>query len=165
MVSPRAYEGDRSLPSHRYHPVIAELYRLARNAHSLLCLQKAGVDFIASDMPQADRLTIGIMALVAEEETRAISARTRAALAAAKARGTKLGGWRGGPVVNGTLGAEAARKNADAFAAGLAPILRQMQGEVMSLRQMAAQLAAKDIKTPRGGAWTATAVRNALVRA
>jgi DNA invertase Pin-like site-specific DNA recombinase len=143
--------------------VIAKLDRLARDAHFLLGLQKAGVDFIACDMPQANRLTIGIMALVAEE-ARAISARTKAALAAAKARGTKLGGWRGGPVVDGTLGAEAVRKNADAFAAGVAPMLRQMRGEGLSLRQMAARLAEKGIKTPRGGAWTAAAVRNALAR-
>ncbi len=144
--------------------VIAKLDRLARDAHFLLGLQKAGVDFIACDMPTANRLTIGIMALVAEEEARAISARTKAALAAAKARGTKLGGWRGGPVVDGTLGAQAGRKGADAFAAGVAPMLRQMQGEGMSLRQIAARLAHKGIKTPRGGAWTAAAVRNVLAR-
>ena len=144
--------------------VIAKLDRLARDAHFLLGLQKAGVEFVACDMPTANRLTIGIMALVAEEEARAISARTKAALAAAKARGTKLGGWRGGPVVDGTLGAEAARKSADAFAAGVAPMLRQMQGEGLSLRQMAARFTDKGIKTPRGGAWTAAAVRNALAR-
>jgi len=145
--------------------VIAKLDRLARDAHFLLGLQKAGVDFIACDMPTANRLTIGIMALVAEEEARAISARTKAALAAAKVRGTKLGGWRGGPKVDGTLGAQAVRKSADAFAAGVAPMLRQMQGEGLSLRQMAVRLADKGIKTPRGGAWTAAAVRNALARA
>ncbi len=144
--------------------VIAKLDRLARDAHFLLGLQKAGVEFVACDMPTANRLTIGIMALVAEEEARAISARTKAALAAAKARGTKLGGWRGGPVVDGTLGAEAARKGADVFAAGVAPMLRQMQGEGLSLRQMAARFTDKGIKTPRGGAWTAAAVRNALAR-
>lgn len=144
--------------------VIAKLDRLARDAHFLLGLQKAGVDFIACDMPQANRLTIGIMALVAEEEARAISARTKAALAAAKARGTKLGGWRGGPIVDGGLGTEALRRSANAFAAGVAPMLRQMQGEGLSLRQMAAQLAQKGVKTPRGGTWTATAVRNALGR-
>lgn len=144
--------------------VIAKLDRLARDAHFLLGLQKAGVDFIACDMPTANRLTIGIMALVAEEEARAISARTKAALAAAKVRGTVLGGWRGGPKVDGTLGADAQRERANAFAAGVAPMLHTMQGEDLSLRQMAARLTEKGIKTPRGGAWTAAAVRNALAR-
>lgn len=144
--------------------VIAKLDRLARDAHFLLGLQKAGVEFVACDMPTANRLTVGIMALVAEEEARAISARTKAALAAAKARGTVLGGYRGGPKVDGTLGAQAQREKADAFAAGLAQMLRGMQGEGLSLRKMAARLAEQGIKTPRGGAWTAAAVRNALVR-
>src|SRR3712207_5135201 len=145
--------------------IIAKLDRLARDAHFLLGLQKAGVEFVACDMPTANRLTIGIMALVAEEEARAISARTKAALAAAKARGAVLGGWRGGKKVDCALGAQAMRAKADAFAAGVAPMLRQMRGEGLSLRQVAARLAEKGVKTPRGGVWTAAAVRNVLARA
>ena len=75
--------------------VIAKLDRLSRNAHFLFGLQEAGVDFVAADTPHANRLTVGIMAIVADEERRMISARTKAAMAAAKARGVQLGGDRG----------------------------------------------------------------------
>lgn len=78
--------------------------------------------------------------------------------------GAKLGGGHGGWVIDGTLGAEAVRKSADAFAAGVTRMLRQMQGDGLSLRQMAARSADKGIKTPRGGAWTAAAVRIVLAR-
>jgi DNA invertase Pin-like site-specific DNA recombinase len=75
--------------------VIAKLDRLSRDAHFLLGLEKAGIDFVAADMPNANRLTVGIMAMVAEEERRMTSKRTKDALAAAKRRGKKLGGDRG----------------------------------------------------------------------
>ena len=71
--------------------VIAKIDRLSRDAHFLLGLQKAGVKFIAADMPEANEMVVGIMALVAQAERRMISERTRAALAAAKRRGVKLG--------------------------------------------------------------------------
>lgn len=144
--------------------IIAKLDRLSRDAHFLIGLEKAGLDFIAADMPHANRLTIGIMAMVADEERRMISSRTKAALAASKARGTVLGGWRGGPVVDGKLGGVAVAKQADAFAARVAPLAQAMRDEGKSLAAIAAELTAQHVTTARGGAWTATAVRNLLAR-
>lgn len=144
--------------------VIAKLDRLSRDAHFLLGLDKAGMDFVAADMPSANRMTVGIMAVVAEEERRMIATRTKAALAAAKVRGVILGGWKGGPKVDGTLGAAANKNKAAAFAAKLAPIVAELQGRSLSLRQMAAELTGQGIQTPRGGEWTAAAVRCVLAR-
>jgi DNA invertase Pin-like site-specific DNA recombinase len=74
--------------------VIAKLDRLSRDAAFLLNLEKAGVEFIAADMPNANRLTVRLMAVIAQEEREMTSARTKAALMAAKARGKRLGGRR-----------------------------------------------------------------------
>jgi DNA invertase Pin-like site-specific DNA recombinase len=71
--------------------IIAKLDRLARNVHFISGLMESGVEFVACDNPHATRLTIHILAAVAEHEREMISARTKAALAAAKARGVKLG--------------------------------------------------------------------------
>jgi DNA invertase Pin-like site-specific DNA recombinase len=151
--------------------LVAKLDRLARDAHFLLGLQKAGVEFVACDMPSANRLTVGIMALVAEEEARAISARTKAALAAAKARGVKLGGDRGyrpETPPDASLGAAASAEvrshQADQVALQVATVLAEAEG--MSLREKAALLVAQGIPTPSGkGKWTATAVRRVEARA
>ena len=109
-------------------------------------------------------MTVGIMAVIAEEERRMISERTKAALAAAKARGVTLGGWKGGPRVEGRLGAEAQQRQAQAFAAELEPVVGDLRRRGLSPRHMAAELTAQGIQTPRGGRWSACAVRNVLLR-
>lgn len=144
--------------------VIAKLDRLSRDAAFLLNLEKAGVDFIAADMPNANRLTVRLMSVIAQEEREMISARTKAALGAAKARGVKLGGFRAGSRVDNSLGTEALQRRADAFAAQVGPIIAELRGSGLSLRQIGAALTARGIRTARGGAWSADAVRAVLLR-
>lgn len=150
--------------------VIAKLDRLSRNAAFLLNLRDSGVEFVAADMPSANRMTVGVMALVAEEEARAISSRTKAALQSWRERnpGRKLGNPAGfGGVVyrnDGKAGGQARMRQADEFASLVGPTVREMQAAGMSLRAMAAKLGERGIKTANGGAWTATTVRNVLNR-
>ena len=148
--------------------LIAKLDRLSRDAHFLLGLEKAGVEFVCADMPNANRLTIGIMAMVAEEERRMISARTKAALAAAKARGTKLGGDRGyRPEVapDAALASAVRKRKADHAAYAVLPVVERLQAEgVGSLNALAKRLNDMGHQTPRAGEWTATAVRRLLAR-
>ncbi|MCK1475055.1 recombinase family protein [Bradyrhizobium sp. 197] len=147
--------------------VIAKLDRLSRDAHFLLGLEKAGVDFVAADMPNANRLTVGIMAMVAEEERRMISKRTKDALAAAKRRGTKLGGHRG--VVPSKkardMAAERLQARANARASDLAPMIRELQAAgKTTLRAIAEGLNEAGILTPRNGKWSAVQVQRLLSR-
>jgi DNA invertase Pin-like site-specific DNA recombinase len=148
--------------------VIAKIDRLSRDAHFLLGLEKAGVDFVAADMPNANRLTVGIMAMVAEEERRMISKRTKEALAAAKRRGVKLGGYREN--ARFTRAARQARNNAvehaaTSRAADLAPTLKELQASgATSLQAIADGLNARGIPTSRGGEWSRTQVARVLER-
>lgn len=152
--------------------LIAKLDRLARDVAFISWLMKQ-VDFRVAEMPHATPFELHIRASVAEEEARMISQRTKAALAAAKARGVKLGGDRGyRPPVGSTLheiGAKAAAEvrtaRATQTAFGLHGAVQALQAEgITSLHGIAAGLTAQGVATPRGGAWTATAVRRVLAR-
>ena len=150
--------------------VIAKLDRLSRNAAFLLTLRGGGVRFLAVDMPEANDLTVGIMALVAQAEREAISRRTKEALAVAKARGVKLGNPNGAEALRRAgKGAVALRRavsgNADRFAEELAPVLQDIRaaGHV-SLRAMAAELNRRRMRTRRSGRWSVSNVRNLVGR-
>lgn len=150
--------------------VIAKLDRLSRDATFLLTLQDSGVRFVAADMPDANDLTVGIMALVARQERQAISRRTKEALAVAKARGVRLGNPNGAAAFRragkGTGAAIAAvSTNATSRADQLRPVIQRLQaGGVASLGGLAAALNEEGILTPRGGRWHASSVRNLMAR-
>jgi DNA invertase Pin-like site-specific DNA recombinase len=163
--------------------VIAKLDRLSRNAAFLLTLRDSGVKFVAADMPDACHLTVGILAMVAQQEREAISKRTKEALAAAKARGTwtKADGtpYRAGKRLGNPNGAEALRRAAkgngaavealkgaaDRGAADLAPVIASLKAEgKSSLRELANALNERRYETPRGGVWHPTSVKNLLAR-
>src|SRR5205823_8711721 len=116
---------------------------LARNVAFVSNLMDAGVEFEAVDFPQANRLTIRILAAVAEHEARMISERTRSALAAAKARGKSLGGFRGraGSCTDLERARAARVAKAAERATDLAPTIRELQSDgAASLRSIAAGL-------------------------
>ncbi len=147
--------------------VIAKLDRLSRDAHFLLGLQKAGVRFVAADMPEANEMVVGIMAVVAQAERKMISARTRAALQAAKARGVKLGGFRGHTVDDDARQASTAARTAKAAAraADLAPVISELKAAgVTSLNGIARALTERGISAARGGDWAAAQVSRVLER-
>lgn len=148
--------------------LIAKLDRLARNVHFISGLMEAGVEITACDMPQANRLLLHIMAAVAEAEAAAISARTKAALAAAKARGKRLGWAIEGRAEEAQQASAAAAEvrvaEADRFAGQVGPLAQALAKEGRSLRAIAAELNGRGISTPRGKEWQANSVRNLLAR-
>jgi len=148
--------------------LVGRLDRLARDAAFLMNLKDAGIDFVCADMPEANRLTIGIMALVAEQEREAISKRTKEALAAAKARGVQLGAYRDGVYVGGKGNADTARNASEArtvkFRANAVdklPLLKRYDPDgSMSLRAIADIFNRYGVKTVSGrGQWSANSVR------
>jgi DNA invertase Pin-like site-specific DNA recombinase len=144
---------------------VAKLDRLSRDVHFISGLMAHRVPFVVAELgPDVDPFILHLFAALAEKERAMISTRTKAALAAAKARGVALGG----PKLN------EARKHAvasikglaDQRAANLLPVIREIQrAGATSLHQIASALNARGITTPRGGAWYAKSVSNVLARA
>ncbi len=150
--------------------IIAKIDRLARNVAFISNLMESAVDFVAVDFPQANRLTVHILAAVAEHEAKMISDRTKAALAAAKARGTKLGGDRGQfaciQQVGSPYGVAVRQKKADERAADIVPVIRELQSAGMTVAAIAREMTRRGIPTPRGKAtWASQQIVNALARA
>jgi len=141
--------------------VIAKLDRLSRNASFLLALQDAKVDFCCCDMPHADPLSIGIIALLAQRERQLISERTMAGLAVAKQRGVVLGNPNPEKSLRKAVQANIKRKQE--FAAAALKSIREIQSTgVETLTRIADCMNKRGEKTPRGGTWTATAVKRVL---
>jgi DNA invertase Pin-like site-specific DNA recombinase len=153
---------------HRATLVIAKLDRLARNVAFVSSLMEAGVEFVACDFPEANRLTIHVVAAFAEHEGRVIAERTRAALAVAKARGAHLGGFRGRAGTCSDLAKARAVRSAKARerAVDLAPTIEELRlAGAFSLRSIAAGLNVRGIVAARGGQWSAAQVRHVIARA
>jgi DNA invertase Pin-like site-specific DNA recombinase len=169
---PAISEALRLCRLHRATLIIAKLDRLARNVHFISSLMESGVDFIAVDFPQANRLTVHILAAVAEHEAAMISTRTKAALTAAKARGVALGGQRGsvdrmkrigrkGNAASAAVRSEAvAKRNED-----LMPVIEDIRASGnTSPQKIADALNRRGITAARGGAWSAVQVRRVIER-
>lgn len=159
--------------------VIAKLDRLSRNVAFIASLMESGVDFVAADMPMANRLTVHVLAAVAEHERHMISERTKRALEAKSERlrrgkeltrwgGRRLGNPNGSAALRGHGNAEAVtalKSKADEQAKRLKPIIEAIKGEgVTTLYGIAKELNAREIKTARGGRWYATSVKNVVER-
>jgi DNA invertase Pin-like site-specific DNA recombinase len=159
--------------------LIAKLDRLSRNAAFLISLRDTGIDFVAADMPQADRFTVGILALVAERERDMISERTRSALQAAKARvaqtgqkvhpGVKrLGNPNGAEHLKGLGNAAAIEGKRQAAAERAEPFRRAVAAlkaeGVTTAQGIARAFNERGFAAPRGGRWNATGVQRLIAR-
>lgn len=152
--------------------IIAKLDRLARNVEFTARLMNSGVEFVAVDFPQANRLTIHILAAMAEHEREMISARTKAALRAAKARGVQLGGDRGGltrkvRTRGNERSSEVRHERADRRASSLLPVIERLRARGMtSAQRLARALNDEGVPTVSGtGRWQAVSVLRVLERA
>jgi len=141
--------------------VIAKLDRLARNVHFVSGLIETGVNFVAADMPHANKTMIQIHAVMSEHERDQISARTKAALAAAKARGVVLGV--AGPA-NLKPNIVERQEAANAFASKLKGMIEGMKARGLSQRAMCVELNDLGIKTAKGGQWSQIQLQRIMAR-
>jgi DNA invertase Pin-like site-specific DNA recombinase len=142
---------------HKATLIIAKMDRLSRNVHFITGLLEAGVDFRAVDNPAANKLTVHILAAVAEAERDAISERTKAALQAAKARGVILG-------ANGRRLAERYRAEAAERVVPIAAELAALRAQGLTVRAIADALNARGVRSPGGAEWKPGNVHRALKR-
>lgn len=145
--------------------LIAKLDRLSRNAAFLLSLRDAGVRFVAADMPDMNETVVGVMAVIAQAERKAISDRTRAALKAAKARGVRLGNphLKPGTKAAAAIASQAATAAAEKRAEEFRDIIQDARVKGCdSLREFAEHLNGLGIPTPRGGTWAPASVSRLL---
>jgi DNA invertase Pin-like site-specific DNA recombinase len=145
--------------------VVAKLDRLSRDVHFISGLMAQKVPFIVAELgADADPFMLHIYAALAEKERALISERTRAALARAKDRGVALGN-RTNLAEAAAKGSAATRQQADAFAANLMPLIRQLQASgIRTVRALAAELNARGVRTARGAMWHPTTAQNLLTR-
>ncbi len=147
--------------------LIAKLDRLSRNLSFITGLMDADVSFVACDQPHASKFVLHIFAALAEQERDMISQRTKDAMAAAKARGVKFGGYRGTPPSDAARKLASARRKADAdtTARNYADLLQEAKAAgAVSANAIARYLNSKGIKTQRGKAWQPITVRNMMKR-
>ena len=143
--------------------VIAKLDRLSRNVAFIATLMDSGVEFIAVDNPHANKLTVHILAAVAQHEREMNAQHTKDALQAAKARGVVLGNPRLDAVRARAVAS--VKADADRFAKNVTPIIREIQSSgVASHRGIARSLKSRGVATARGGEWTAVQVGSILHR-
>ncbi len=144
--------------------VIAKLDRLARSVSFIANLMDAGVEFVACDMPAANRLTLHIMAAVGEAEARMISERTVAALAAAKARGVRLGNHKNLPDAQ-AAGHKTMVQDADDHARKVLATIREIvRNGTISSHKIASTMNERGVPTRRGGSWSGTSILNTIRR-
>jgi DNA invertase Pin-like site-specific DNA recombinase len=155
----------RAAKRHKATLVIAKLDRLARSVAFISEIMEGEVEFVAVDMPLANRLTVHILAAVAEHEREMISQRTKSALAAAKARGTLLGNRTNLEVAQRNSRAVRSKGSAQ-FVQNAIPVIKQIQATgLTSLREVAGALNARGVRSARGGEWHPTQVKRVLERA